>query len=76
MSGTPEQAEQEGRRQALKSVAHDLGNLSYRLTFFSENLKAQVPDTPFRAEAIALLEDTTARLSHIIQMVRNVGEHV
>jgi hypothetical protein len=67
---------QDGPRQALRSVAHDLGNLSYRLIFFSGNLRAQVPDMPFRAEAIALLEDPTSRLRHLIQMVRNVEEHV
>ncbi len=76
MSGKPEQPEQDGQRQALRSLAHDLDNLSYRLTFFSENLKVQVPDTPFRAEATALLEDTTSRLRHLIQIVRNVEEHV
>ena len=76
MSGKPDPSAQDGQRKALRSVAHDLGNLSYRLTFFSENLKAQVPDSPFRAEAIALLEDTTSRIRHLIQMVRNVEEHV
>jgi len=76
VSGKPVQPGEDSQRQALRSMAHDLGNLSYRLIIFSGNLRAQVPDMPFRAEAIALLEDTTARLGHIIQMVRNVEEHV
>ncbi|HET6372976.1 MAG TPA: hypothetical protein VFG76_06700, partial [Candidatus Polarisedimenticolia bacterium] len=55
-----------------KSVAHDLGNLSYRLTFLAENLRAQIPEPGHRADALALLEDTTARMRQIIEKLRGM----
>ena len=76
MTEKPEGPTPDGHRRALKSVAHDLGNLSYRLTFFTDNLKGQIPDAGFRAEAIALLENTTSRLQQLIEKLRDVEKHV
>jgi len=58
--------------EVLKSLAHDLGNLAYRLSFLSANLESQIPDTSHRAEAVALLRDTTQRLQHVIEKLREV----
>ena len=58
-----------------KSLAHDLGNLAYRLTFLSANLEAQIPDPGHRDEAVALLRDTTTRLHQAIEKLREVGKN-
>ena len=62
-----------GRVGALKSLAHDLGNLAYRLSFLSANLEAQIPDPGHRAEAVALLHDTNIRLRQAIDLLREVA---
>ena len=59
-----------GRVHALKSLAHDLGNLAYRLTFLSANLQTQIPDAVHREEAVSLLRDTDERLRRMIEMLR------
>lgn len=58
---------------ALRSVAHDLGNLAARLTMLSANLQAQIPDEGHRSEAVALLEDTALRLREAITKLREAG---
>jgi len=45
-----------------KRIAHDLGNLAYRLTLLAENLRSQIQDEARRDQAVALLADTAARL--------------
>ena len=62
-----------GRGGTLRSLAHDLGNLAYRLTFLSANLESQIPDPGQRAEAVALLHDTSERLRQAIELLREVG---
>ncbi len=64
------------RQRALRSLAHDLGNLAYRLTFLTENLKNQIPDPAHREEAVTLLEDTAARLRATIASLREEADHV
>ncbi len=59
-------------RQAIKGAAHDLGNLAYRLTFLTESLRAQIPEAGPRADAIELLEDTTSKLTAIIEKLSEV----
>ena len=67
----------EGRHgSALKTLAHDLGNLAYRLSFLSENLKHQIADTESRREATELLDDTAARLREGIEKLREIAPHV
>ena len=66
----------EKNRRALKSATHDLGNLAYRLTFLTENLRSQIPDPGPRTDAVELLEDTTARLEAIIQKLNEVEKDV
>ena len=61
--------------ELLKSLAHDLGNLAYRLTFLSANLEAQIPDPGHRDEALSLLRDTTARLQQAIEKLREVRKN-
>ena len=65
-----------GRGEALKSLAHDLGNLAYRLTFLAANLESQIPDPVQRTEAAALLQDTNTRLGQIIERLREVAKDV
>ena len=64
------------RKRALRSIAHDLGNLAYRLTFLAENLRRQIPDPAHRDEAVALLEDTLAKLKATIASLREESDHV
>ena len=65
-------SESEGRGGTLKSLAHDLGNLAYRLTFLSANLQTQIPDPAQRDEAGALLRDTDAKLRRTIETLRRM----
>lgn len=58
------------RQRALRTVAHDLGNLAYRLTFLTENLRRQIPDAAHREEAVSLLEDTLSKLRAAIDSLR------
>ena len=76
MPGNPADLPPDGQRRAIRSVAHDLGNLSYRLTFLIQNLQAQNADACSRAEAVTLLEDTAARLDQLIEKLREVEKHV
>jgi hypothetical protein len=57
-------------------MAHDLGNLAYRLTFLTENLRTQIPDPAHRDEAVALLEDTLSKLNATIASLREESDHV
>ena len=59
-------------RRALRTLAHDLGNLASRLTMLSANLQAQIPDPAGRSDAVALLEDTARRLREVITGIREV----
>lgn len=61
------------RKRVLKDIAHDLGNLSYRLGLLTENLKAAIPESTSRVEAIALLEDTAKRLRVIVEKLDDAG---
>jgi len=63
------------RQRALRTMAHDLGNLAYRLTFLTENLRRQIPDTTHREEAVSLLEDTLSRLRATIDTLREQADH-
>ena len=58
--------------RTLRSLAHDLGNLAYRLDFFRLNLKGQIPDEAARSSADALLADTTESLRRVIERLREV----
>jgi len=64
------------RQRALRTLAHDLGNLAYRLTFLAENLRHQIPDPGHRDEAVALLEDTVSRMRATIASLREEADHV
>jgi hypothetical protein len=64
------------RQRALRTLAHDLGNLAYRLNFLTENLRRQIPDAVHREEAVALLEDTAAKLRATIATLREEADHV
>jgi len=75
VSQSTEGAAPAGRQRALRTLAHDLGNLAYRLTFLTENLKRQIPDPAHREEAVALLEDTTAKLRATIASLREEADH-
>lgn len=59
-------------REVLKGLAHDLGNLAFRLTLLSANLESQIADAAERAEAVAMLRDTTERLRQVIEKLREV----
>jgi hypothetical protein len=76
VSSSSEEPTADSPRPRLRALAHDLGNLSYRLSFLTLNLKAQIPDPGHRAEAVALLEDTTARLQQVIEKLREVDRDV
>ncbi len=65
-----------GGREALRGVAHDLGNLASRLTLLSENLKDRIGEPEARDEAVALLEDTTVRLRLLARRIREVAPDV
>lgn len=58
--------------RTLRSLAHDLSNLAYRLDFFRLNLGAQIPDEAARSGAEALLADTTDALRRVIKRLREV----
>ena len=61
------------REPILRTLAHDLGNLAYRLDFLTRNLSSQIPDLAHRQEAVALLEDTSARLREAIARLRGLS---
>ncbi|HEY3174794.1 MAG TPA: hypothetical protein VGK94_03440 [Candidatus Polarisedimenticolia bacterium] len=63
-------------RAALRTVAHDLGNLASRLTLLSANLQAQIPDEGRRSEAVSLLEDTAMKIRQAIGKLREVERDV
>lgn len=56
----------------LRTVAHDLGNLAYRLSLLSANLSAQIADPGHRGEAVALLQDTADRLRKAADRLREL----
>lgn len=62
-----------GNAAALRTIAHDLGNLAYRLTFLRESLARHVPDPVVRSEAEELLADTIARLQALTGRIREIG---
>ena len=62
----------EDRATRLRSVAHDLGNLAYRLTFLGQNLRELVPDASRRDEAVALLDDTASGLQQAAETLRSM----
>ena len=68
-------AESGDSSEVLRGLAHDLGNLAYRLTFLTANLQSQIPDPAHRGEAIDLLNDTTDKLGQIIEKIRKVGRN-
>ena len=76
MSSRSEPESADGRAVALRAIAHDLGNLAYRLTFLRESLARHVPDPAARAEADELLEDTVARLQALTERIREIGRDV
>ncbi len=65
-----------GHSRTLRALAHDLGNLAYRLTFLSENLKRQIADPEERDEAAAMIDDTVAKLRAGIETLREIAPHV
>jgi hypothetical protein len=69
----PESGGSGGSGEVLRGLVHDLGNLAYRLTFLSANLKTQIPDPTHRGEAVDLLIDTTDKLNQIIEKLRKAG---
>ena len=60
------------RPTRLRSVAHDIANLAYRLTFLGQNLRELVPDASRRDEAIALLDDTASGLQRAAETLRSI----
>jgi signal transduction histidine kinase len=59
--------------QELRSVAHDLRNLAYRLSILSENLEREMSPSTTREEARELLADTTERLNRIAETLRKIS---
>lgn len=59
---------------SLRSLAHDLSNLAYRLSFLTANLEAQIPGSRERGEATALLQDTTRSLERIVARLREMSD--
>lgn len=59
--------------QDLRSAAHDLRNIVYRLTFLSENLQREMSPSPARDEAQDLLADSTAHLTRIADSLKQLS---
>mgnify|MGYP001615309055 CR=1 FL=1 len=64
------------RRSALRTLAHEVGNLAARLTFLSANLQGRLTDAADRLETTALLEDSTRRLQEIARKLREMDKDV
>lgn len=64
------------RRSALRTLAHDVGNLAARLMFLSANLHARLTDAAFREETTALLDDSTQRLQEMARKLREMDKDV
>ena len=60
-------ADGERTRKRLRSAAHDLRNLAYRLTFLGASLERDMAPSDARTEAGDLLTDTTARMNAIAE---------
>ena len=74
METEPAQPLSGDRGAILKKLAHDLGNLAYRLTFLTQNLKTQIATPGDRDEATALLEDTTTQMQRIVETLREAAK--
>ncbi len=66
-------ADGEKTRKLLRSAAHDLRNLAYRLTFLTASLEKDMAPSAARTEASDLLADTTARLNSIAEELRRLA---
>jgi hypothetical protein len=62
----------EGRDREIRSAAHDLNNLVYRLTLLSESLAQATGGPAGRSEAGEMLADTTRRLAGIVDRLRRL----
>jgi len=60
-------------RLGIRSVAHDLRNLLYRLTLLSDSMKEEAPAPAARGEAREMLLDTTRRLAGAIDRLRQMS---
>ncbi len=60
--------------QDLRSAAHDLRNIVYRLTLLSENLQREMSPSPARDDARDLLADSTADLTRIADSLKRISE--
>ena len=76
MSSRSDPEAADGRTLALKAIAHDLGNLAYRLTFLRASLARHVPDAAARSDAEELLEDTIAGLQALTGRIRGICRDV
>lgn len=56
--------------QELRSTAHEIRNLVYRLSFLSENLDQTMSGQADRQEARELLADTMERLTRIADTLK------
>ncbi len=63
----------EKARERLRSAAHDLRNLSYRLALLTQNLEKAMEPSAARAEAGDLLGDTRSRLDAIAEELRSLA---
>ena len=59
--------------QDLRSAAHDLRNIVYRLNFLSENLQREMPASPARDEAQSLLADSAEHLTRIADSLKRLS---
>jgi len=60
-------------QRSLRTAAHDLNNLHYRLTLLSERLEGEIPGVEAREAAKDLLKDTSARLAEIVRSLRGLA---
>jgi signal transduction histidine kinase len=57
-------------RQELRSAAHEIRNLVYRLSFLSENLSQVMTASPAREEAREMLADTVERMTRLADRLK------
>jgi hypothetical protein len=66
-------AESERMRTQLRTAAHDLRNLAYRLSVLTDNLRKEMPSSAARADAGDLLSDTSSRLEGMADLLKKLS---
>jgi hypothetical protein len=57
----------------MRSAAHDLRNLTYRLKLLGETLRGNDGPRETREEMLALVEDTAAQLQRVAERLRSIA---